>query len=77
LNGGNCTDLIDGYSCTCRPGFSGENCETETTICTPDVRICPDGTSVVRDPGETGRALACSADVCLYSNFNITISYRQ
>lgn len=25
-NGGNCIDQINGYVCTCRPGYSGLNC---------------------------------------------------
>ena len=27
-NGGNCTDGINGYNCTCAPGYTGVNCET-------------------------------------------------
>ena len=33
-NGGTCTDLLDGYSCTCVDGYTGSHCETgeETTF---------------------------------------------
>ncbi len=28
LNGGTCSDLVDGYSCACAAGYTGTNCET-------------------------------------------------
>ena len=28
LNGGNCTDQVNGFTCSCVPGFSGTRCET-------------------------------------------------
>ena len=33
-NGGTCTDLLDGYNCTCVGGYTGLHCETgeETTF---------------------------------------------
>ena len=27
-NGGNCTDQVNGYSCTCEDGYEGINCDT-------------------------------------------------
>ena len=26
-NGGSCSDQIDGYNCSCQPGFNGSRCE--------------------------------------------------
>ena len=28
VNGGNCTEFIEGYNCTCVPGYTGIHCET-------------------------------------------------
>ena len=30
VNGGTCTDLENGYSCECAPGYDGPNCNTGT-----------------------------------------------
>ena len=30
-NGGTCTDLVDGYTCTCSAGYTGSDCETGKT----------------------------------------------
>lgn len=27
VNGGTCTDLVDGYKCTCMPGYAGQYCQ--------------------------------------------------
>ncbi|XP_077981914.1 uncharacterized protein LOC144436922 [Glandiceps talaboti] len=35
-NGGQCKDEINGYTCKCVPGFSGENCGINDDDCTPN-----------------------------------------
>ncbi|KAJ8312063.1 hypothetical protein KUTeg_009436 [Tegillarca granosa] len=32
-NGGNCQDFVNRYECTCAPGYTGTNCETEIDEC--------------------------------------------
>lgn len=41
FNGGTCTDKINGYSCTCRPGFTGSHCQYEVNEC--DSQPCLNG----------------------------------
>ena len=28
LNGGSCTDQVNGYACSCQPGYTGRQCQT-------------------------------------------------
>ena len=28
LNGGSCTDQVNGYVCSCQPGYAGDRCQT-------------------------------------------------
>ena len=28
LNGGSCTDQVNGYACKCQPGYAGRQCQT-------------------------------------------------
>ncbi len=39
-NGGTCTDGIASYVCTCRPGFSGKDCQTDVDECSSQP-VCP------------------------------------
>jgi hypothetical protein len=32
LNGAQCTDQIDDYSCACNPGYDGKNCENSKLL---------------------------------------------
>lgn len=41
FNGGTCTDKINGYSCTCRSGFTGSHCQYEVNEC--DSQPCLNG----------------------------------
>ena len=33
LNGATCTDEVNGYSCECAAGYTGEDCETGMVMC--------------------------------------------
>ena len=35
-NGGNCTDEIDGYSCTCVQGYTSDDCSVNINDCDPN-----------------------------------------
>ena len=28
INGGSCTDQVNGYACSCQPGYTGRQCQT-------------------------------------------------
>ncbi len=36
LNGGTCTNDVDGFTCECAPGFTGETCATNVDDCSPN-----------------------------------------
>lgn len=40
-NGGSCKDDVNGYSCTCSPGYTGQQCESLVTDCT--TKPCQNG----------------------------------
>lgn len=52
FNGGTCTDKINGYSCSCRPGFTGSHCQYEVNEC--DSQPCLNG-GVCQDAIESFR----------------------
>lgn len=38
-HGGMCTDLVNGYICTCVVGYAGVNCKTGIVICYREGRV--------------------------------------
>lgn len=61
-NGGNCTDVYNGYQCTCVAGTSGTNCETDIDECatTP----CQNGAECF-DSNSPGFGIALDEYACL------------
>lgn len=56
LHGGNCTDLVDAYQCTCPPGrYTGPNCETRISRCSPS--LCGPGQCVEDHVHDTFRCI--------------------
>ncbi|XP_060565064.1 neurogenic locus notch homolog protein 2-like isoform X2 [Ruditapes philippinarum] len=44
-NSGTCVDGINAYTCTCLPGYNGDNCENDIDECTPNQ--CQNGATCV------------------------------
>ena len=42
-NGATCTDKINGYTCSCVPGFTGSDCESDIDECVTQPDICKNG----------------------------------
>ncbi len=36
VNGGTCTDLVDGFDCDCAPGWDGDTCQLNIDDCDPN-----------------------------------------
>eukprot|EP00494_Astrolonche_serrata_P021979 UN22228 len=45
LNGGNCTDKLNGFTCSCQPGWSGDICDENIDDCEP-TNWCVNGVCV-------------------------------
>ncbi|KFE60923.1 FG-GAP-like repeat-containing protein [Hyalangium minutum] len=77
LNGGTCTDGVNGYTCACTPGYSGATCATDVNECQPNPCLnggtCTDGVNSYTcqcAPGYSGPGCAtnineCSPNPCL------------
>ncbi|TRY59971.1 hypothetical protein DNTS_012430 [Danionella cerebrum] len=49
LNGAICQDLINGYQCRCRPGWTGLHCEDDINECS--LLPCNQGMCIQNEPG--------------------------
>ncbi|XP_065192577.1 cadherin-23-like [Sycon ciliatum] len=72
-NNATCTDLTDGYNCTCLPGFTGFECDSRIDRCLTQSSNCMNGASCVDSPsqmacvcaaGYTGITCASDVDEC-------------
>lgn len=54
LNNGTCLDVVNGYFCSCRPGYSGDHCEIDEAVCnsTNEAR-CNNGGVCEEGPGDS------------------------
>ena len=76
-NDGSCTDQVDGYYCTCEPGFTGTYCETNINEC--ESAPCQNGATCV--DGRDGYVCDCVAgytgDMLYNFFFNNSFSFAQ
>ena len=71
LNGGTCSDGVDGFTCACPAGFEGEVCTTNVDDCDPDPCLnggtCSDGVdgfTCACPAGFQGEVCATNVDDC-------------
>ncbi|WP_224366981.1 FG-GAP-like repeat-containing protein [Hyalangium versicolor] len=72
LNGGTCTDGVNGYTCQCSPGYAGTNCESNVDDCAANPCLnggtCTDGINSYTcqcAPGYSGATCATNINECL------------
>ncbi|XP_022808679.1 neurogenic locus notch homolog protein 1-like [Stylophora pistillata] len=72
-NGGQCKDEVNGFSCVCSPGFTGNQCEIDFDECASNPclgGVCADHVNqytCICNPGKTGKH--CEFDTtCMVSN---------
>jgi len=75
LNGGTCTDRVNGFKCTCVPGFRGTQCQTDNDECASNPCLnggtCTDqvnGFTCSCVPGSTGTRCQTAAECTSYSS---------
>ncbi|XP_078664857.1 uncharacterized protein LOC144907552 [Branchiostoma floridae x Branchiostoma belcheri] len=52
-NGATCEDVVNGYTCTCAPGYEGDHCETEATATTQAATTEATTTTLAKTTGAT------------------------
>ena len=49
-NKGTCTDLVNGYNCTCTDEWMGETCVIQYDACTPELQNCKNNATCTTTP---------------------------
>ncbi|XP_019631700.1 PREDICTED: fibropellin-1-like isoform X2 [Branchiostoma belcheri] len=72
MNGGTCQNQVHGYTCSCIPGYTGNNCETDIDECASSPCVnggsCIDGVNSYTcqcPPGITGYQCQIDIDECV------------
>jgi len=88
-NNGTCTDRVNGFNCSCAPGFNGMQCEKDIDECAAQVDPC-DAVANSECKNTAGsyncqckngfvkNGLNCEVDVCHWQNYqNLTDAKRK
>ena len=82
---GNCTDYVEHYSCSCTPGYTGINCQTDINECDSIPCIHGNCSDLINSymcqchPGYTGISCEteideCESDPCVHGNCSDNIN---